>query len=69
MSFLNEINAEYLRIARLVLCGRHDEAEEPALALRHLLTREPGLAYMKRCVGNLLAQIARGKGSNGTAKG
>ena len=65
MPSVSEINQEYTRIARLVLAGRHAEAKAPALELRHLLTREPGLAYMKRCADKLLAQIARGQGSNG----
>ncbi len=64
---IDQINQEYLRLARLVLAGHYSEAEAPALELRHALTREAGLSYTKKRVENLLADIARNT-SNGNGR-
>jgi hypothetical protein len=60
-----DITAEYERIQRLVLDGRFTEAEVPALKLKHLLTREAGLAFTKKRLDSLLADIARHTSTNG----
>ena len=67
MFSITEISKEYERIARIVIAGRHAEAEKTALALRHALATEPGLSHIKRCVENLLAQIARHTSRNGNS--